>query len=194
MEKLKLLIDVDEVICHPGLLPAMNRFMGTNYSIWDFDTYYLDDMLGSDDNKERFYATLQDMDLYEEVEFLPDAIESIRELNEHFDIYICSSCAMFCCLDKSARFFADKYNFLIKYFPFLNPEHFILTGVKNIFKADIQIDDKASHLKGDITHKLMMTAYHNRKVSDEELSAAGIVRVDSWSDIKKYLFKLINLK
>lgn len=191
MEKLKLLIDVDEVICHPGLLPAMNRFMGTDYKIWDFTTYYIDDILGDDDNKQRFYDTLQDMDLYEEVEFLPGAIESIKELNEHFDIYICSSCAMFCCLDRSARFFADKYNFLIKYFPFLNPEHFILTGVKNLFKADIQIDDKAGHLKGDITHKLMMTAYHNREMKKEELDALGIIRVDSWEDIKEYLYKLI---
>jgi len=192
MEKMKLLIDVDEVICHPGLLPAMNRFMGTNYKINDFTTYYLDDILGDDENKQRFYDTLQDMDLYEEVEFIPDAVETIRELNDYFDIYICSSCAMFCCLDKSARFFADKYNFLIKNFPFLNPEKFILTGVKNIFKADIQIDDKASHLMGDIKHRLMMTAYHNREITDEELNDKNIKRVDSWSDIREYLMGLLN--
>ena len=35
--------------------------------------------------------------------------------------------------------------------------------------------------------KLLFTAWHNKDMSDEELSQQGIIRVDSWDDIKRIL-------
>ncbi len=191
MKKKIILIDVDGVICEPDLLPQMNKYLGTNYKMNDFTTYYIDDILGDEASKQKFYDSLLDIDLYERVEFMPGAVETIRELSEVLDIHICSSCAMFCMLDRSARFFADKYNFLIRTFPFLDPEKFIFTGVKNLFKADIQIDDKLSHLEGDIGLKLMFTAYHNRDVASETLKKAGAIRVNNWEDVKREIYKYL---
>ena len=54
---------------------------------------------------------------------------------------------------------------------------------KNIFKCDVQIDDRLSHLKGDAEIKLMYDAYHNREYDDEFLESRGIKRVKSWIDI-----------
>lgn len=42
MEKKDLLLDIDEVFCFSGFLPAINDFLGTNYKIDDFTEYYID--------------------------------------------------------------------------------------------------------------------------------------------------------
>ena len=182
-----ILIDVDEVICYNGFLPLLNKFLGTNYRLDDFTTYYIDDVIGSDEKKAKFYKLLEIVDLYENVEFLPGSIETIEKLSKQYEILICSACAMFCCLEKSGKFFKDKYNFLIKHFPFLDPNKFILTGEKNIFRADVQIDDRVQNLQGDIPVKLLMTSYHNKNFSDAELKKQGIIRVNSWKEIEKVL-------
>ncbi len=183
----KLLIDVDEVICHPTLMQEINNFLGTDYQLTDFTTYYIDDVLGDDENKQKFYKIIKNKNMYENVEFLDGAIETIEKLSKVYDIYICSACAMFCLLEDSGIYFKYKYDFLLKHFPFLNPEHFIFTGGKNIFKADVMIDDRPKNLMGDISTRIMMLSYHNRDISDEELEKNDIIKVSSWAEIEKIL-------
>ena len=88
---------------------------------------------------------------------------------------------------KSAKLFADKYNFLIRELPFLNPEDIIFTNSKNIFKADVQIDDRLPNLQGEVKTKLLFDAYHNRTITDEELQIQGVKRVKSWKEIEDIL-------
>ena len=45
MEKKKILLDCDKVICFSGFLEAVNDFLGTNYEIDDFTDYYIDDVI-----------------------------------------------------------------------------------------------------------------------------------------------------
>ena len=51
----KLLVDIDEVLCQSTFLDEMNKFLKTNYKIDDFTEYYIDDALGTDENKQKFY-------------------------------------------------------------------------------------------------------------------------------------------
>ena len=39
----RILLDVDEVICFPGFLNAINEFLNTNYEIDYFNDYYIDE-------------------------------------------------------------------------------------------------------------------------------------------------------
>ena len=182
-----LLVDVDEVICHPTLIDEINKFLHTNYRLTDFTEYYIDDVLGSDENKQKFYEIIKNKNMYEDAVLLDGVTDALKKLSKEYDIYICSACAMFCLLKESGIYFKYKYDFLIKNFPFLNPEHFIFTGGKNIFKADAMIDDRPKNLMGDIGTRIMMLSYHNRDISDEELKKNNIIKVSSWAEIENIL-------
>ena len=53
--KKKLLVDLDYVICYPGFLTILNKFLNTNYKEKDFTEYIIDDVIGSQEKKEEFY-------------------------------------------------------------------------------------------------------------------------------------------
>ena len=113
----------------------------------------------------------------------------MKKLNEVYDLYICSSCAIDIPVLKEASglYYKNKYDFLIQNFPFLDINKFIFTGCKNIFNADVQIDDKLSHLQNNTPIKLMYTAYHNKEYTDEYLAAQNVKRVNNWNDILNIL-------
>ena len=137
MVRKKILLDVDEVICSSGFLSAVNEFLGTNYEIDDFTDYYIDRKAIPKEKIEEFKEFVNNRNLYENTYILPGATEVIKRLNEVYDIYICSACVNGLNVEGSGKIFMDKYNFLIKNFSFLNPEYFIFTNTKNLFKADI---------------------------------------------------------
>lgn len=187
MKKEKLLLDIDEVICNPGFLYLINKFLDTNYQIDDFTDYYIDDVIGDDDKKQAFYKYYLQHNAYDYAELLPYAYEVIEKLNIKYDLYICSACVNPFFAKESGKLFMDKYNWLLKTFPFLNPNNFIFTNTKNMFKADIQIDDRLQNLNGDVKLKLLFVSYHNKDISDKELKASGVIRVDGWKEIENIL-------
>ena len=71
--------------------------------------------------------------------------------------------------------------------PFINPENYIFTSNKECIKAEIKIDDKISNLEGNSELKLLITAYHNKNISNEELKEKNIIRVNNWNDIAEIL-------
>lgn len=170
-------------------MDEINKFLDTKYSLDDFSEYYIDDVLGTDENKQKFYGIIKDKDLYQNAKIYDGAVESLKKLNEKYDIYICSACVMFCMQKESGIYFKHKYDFLIKNFSFLNPDNFIFTSSKNIFKADVQIDDRLKNLEGSVNKKILFTAYHNKNISDNELKEKGIIRVDNWNEITKILLE-----
>ena len=188
----KILLDVDEVICFSGFLEAVNDFMSTNYEIDDFTDYYIDEVVIPKERFNEFNGFVNDRNLYENAHILPGAIDTIKRLNEEYDIYICSSCVNDFDVNGSGRIFADKYNFLIRTFPFLDPKHFIFTSVKNMLKADIQIDDRVDNFDTDIEIKILFPSYHNKDVSDDELLEKGILRAgydwrSGWQEVETLL-------
>ena len=194
MVRKKILLDVDEVICSSGFLSAVNEFLGTNYEIDDFTDYYIDRKAIPKEKIEEFKEFVNNRNLYENTYILPGATEVIKRLNEVYDIYICSACVNGLNVEGSGKIFMDKYNFLIKNFSFLNPEHFIFTNTKNLFKADIQIDDRLSNLDDEIEIKILFPSYHNKNVTDEELKQKGMLRAgydwrNGWNEIEKILLK-----
>ena len=88
----------------------------------------------------------------------------------------------------------DKYSFLRKALPFLNPKNFIFTSAKHLFKADIQIDDCTSNFSSSVTTKILFPSYHNKELTSEELEAQGIVRAgiewkEGWKEVLDILLE-----
>ena len=192
--KQTLLLDVDEVIVFSGFLEAINDFLGTNYVIDEFSEYYIDSVVIPSDRMDEFNEFLRNRNLYDYAPLLPNAIEVIKKLNEVYDIYILSSCVNFLDVDGSGRYFADKYNFLRKTLPFIDPSHIILTSAKHLFVAGIQIDDRINNFGPHVNLKILFPSYHNKEITDEELKEKGIIRAgydwrDGWSNVEEILLK-----
>lgn len=194
MKKKDLLLDVDEVICFSGYLEAVNDFLNTNYNIDDFDCYYIDEKVIPKERFKEFNEYVSKRNLYDYTSFLPRAIETIKKLNEKYEIYICSACLNTFDLDNSGIQFKNKYDFLRKNLPFINPQKFILTSSKNMVKADIQIDDYLPNFDNDTKLKILFPSYHNKNIDDEILKEKNIIRAGydwktGWKEISKILLK-----
>ena len=183
----KILIDVDDVICDPGFLVLINKFLNTDYKIEDFKDYYIESVILDDNNRQEFYKYYLENNPYDCAEIYAGACDIIKKLNDVYDVYICSSCVNPFFIEDSGKLFMYKYNWLLSTFPFLDPHKFIFTSTKNLFKADIQIDDKLSNLDNDIPLKLLFTSYHNKDINDEELKKNNVIRANNWKEIEKLL-------
>lgn len=199
MKKKTLLLDIDEVFCFCGFLEAVNEFLGTNYEIDDFTNYYIDEAAIPKERMEEFNNFIKGKNMYENPFILPGAIEGIRALSEEYDIYVCSSCINPFDIENSGRRFADKYDMLLKYLPFLDPGHFIFTSAKHMFKADVQIDDRLSNFDESIETKILFPSYHNKDITDEELASKGAIRAgydwrEGWANVLNILLSKDTIK
>ena len=185
MEKKKLIVDFDDTIVYSIFFSLVNKFLKTNYSFDDFDNYYIDDIVPKD-KSEKFYSSFCDDDPYGEIKIIDGAVESLEKLSKEYEIYICSGCVMRVA-KYSAKLFAYKYDFLIKYFPFLNPRNFIFTNAKDVVCGDVMIDDLLSNLKGNYKKKILFTSYHNKNITKDELDKLGVVRASSWEEVCRIL-------
>lgn len=200
MEKKKnLLLDIDEVFCFPGFLDAINEFLESNYVLDDFSDYYIDEAVIPQERFNEFNKFLDSRNLYENAQILPYAKEVLKELDFIYNIYPCSSCINPFNIIGSGRLFADKYNFLISTIPFIEPEHFIFTNAKYLFKADIQIDDRLSNLNENIETCILFPSYHNKTISNDELVKRGILRAGydwrtGWLEVANILLDQSQIK
>ena len=67
-------------------------------------------------------------------------------------------------------------------------------NTKNLFKADIQIDDRLSNFDNEIETKILFPSYRNKNISDNELKQNGVIRAGyDWkngrNEIEKILLK-----
>lgn len=181
----RLLIDMDNCITDPLILEYINEFKNTNYKLDEQTDFYLQNLVTR--NKEQFWKFLNEKNLYENAELKDNCYETLKELNEIYDIYIVTSYlwkdGM---IDASGNNLANKYNYLKEKLPFIKPEKYIFTTNKNIIEADIGIDDRLNNLT-HLNKKILFDAWHNKNITDEELETIGAVRVNNWLDILKIL-------
>lgn len=180
-EKLDLLIDVDEVICLSGFLPAINEFLGTNYKIGDFTEYYIDKVAIPKERFAEWNEYLNSINLYDRAVLMLGAKKTIEKLNYLYKIGILSSCVNSLNIPGSGRLFKDKYEWLLSNLPFIDPHKFIFTSAKDLIKGDIIIDDRMPNLKSDIPTKILFPAYHNRDIKGKQIITQGIIKAgDNW--------------
>jgi len=181
----KIMIDLDDTIVTGGFLKIVNSYLNTNHTLDDVKEYYIESLLPEGITKD-YVKYFYNHDVYDYAEIFTDAKEVIEKLSKKYDVCICSSYVWNDGLEDSYIHLANKYKYLVKEFPFLDPKSFIFTSRKDLIACDIKIDDSIDNLKGDC-EKILFTAYHNKNVTENELTKLGIKRVNNWKEIEKLL-------
>lgn len=184
----KIALDLDDVICNGGFMHLINEFLHSNYTEEDVKGYYMQELIPKEKNKE-WREYFSNNNLYNYAKFLDGAYEAIKKLNDNYDLYIVSAYISKDMPEASAPMLCNKYNWLNKNLPFIDPEKYIFASKKDIFDCDIRIDDKISNLEGKAEIKLLFDSYHNKQYSKEDLESKGIIRVNGWKDIERILLK-----
>lgn len=185
MNNQTLMVDMDDVITHGGLLYLINDFLGTNYAESDFTDFYMQNIIP---NKEDFFKYFITKNLYDYCTLAPNAYEILEQLNNKYEVFIGTSYIYPEIKKDSGIILLHKYNYLYENLPFINPKNYVFLGNKEILNCDIKIDDKIENLKNART-KLLYSAYHNKDINEKVLTNNNIKRVDNWNDIKIKLLK-----
>lgn len=184
--KKTLMVDMDNVITDGIFLDLINDFLKTNYKLEEMTTFYLQELI--EENKEKFWNKVKDINFYENAKLIDNCYEVLKELSNHYEIYIVTAYIWNESLDLSGNNLKNKYYYLKENLPFIPIENYIFTTNKNIMNFDIKIDDRIPNLKNTNT-KLLFNAWHNKNISKEELEKENITRVNSWLEIKDILIK-----
>ena len=179
-----IMVDMDDVLTSGNFSEILEDYLGYKPDYDNIKTYYIQDILG--DKKADFFSKFKDMDMYEKATLLPDSYEVLKELSKHYKIYICTDYIWREIIEFAGNNLKNKYNFLYKKLDFIEPKNFIFVGDKSIVNCDIKIDDKLNNIEGTKT-KLLFTAWHNKDLTEEELTKQNIIRVNNWKDIQKIL-------
>lgn len=183
----KIMIDLDETICSPSYLKAVNKYLNTNYKYEDIKTYFVEDIIEEDKKQDFLDYFYRNVNVYDEAMILPDALGVIEKLSHFYEIYIVSAFVDKRRIKESSIMAKYKYEWILKNMPFIDPKKIVLTGSKDIIMCDIKIDDKVSNLKGYGETKLLMDQLHNQKYSFEELTNLNIKRVYDWQQVEAIL-------
>lgn len=116
---------------------------------------------------------LADPGYFRDLAVMPGSQEVIRELSEHFEIFI-TTAAM-----EVPTSFTAKYEWLREHFPFLSDMNFVFCGDKSIIRADFLIDDNVQHFKRFTGQGLLFTSPHN-------IFETGFVRVNDWQEVRRF--------
>jgi len=113
---------------------------------------------------------------FREAPLMEDAVETVRDLNEQYDLYIVSAAMEF------PGSLPEKYAWLKEHFPFLSWHQFVFCGSKSVIQGDIMIDDHFKNLDNFNGQTLLFTQPHN-----EGHDNRGHTRVIGWKDIRSIL-------
>ena len=177
---------MDDTILVDCYLEVVNEYLNTNYTYDDVDGYLVDNIVPKDQQKDYLDYFYNRINVYDYGKVRENAIEVIEQLNKYYDVFICSAYIDNRDIENCSKILLYKHKWLIENLPFIRPENFIFTNRKDAIPTDIIIDDKLDNL-GSAETKILITAYHNKEISDEELKAKNVIRVNNWNDIAEIL-------
>lgn len=185
MVKKSLMVDMDDVICTNGFIYLVNTFLGTNYTYSDFKDFYMQDILP---DKDIFFEWFLTQNIYDHCELNLGCYEVLKELNHEYNLFIATDYIWPEVSRKCGYIVGQKFEFLQRELPFINPRQYIFLANKSVLDMDIRLDDKIGNLDGAVI-KLLFSAYHNRTYTEDYLQSMGIERMNSWFDVKRRLLK-----
>jgi 5'(3')-deoxyribonucleotidase len=107
---------------------------------------------------------------------MPNAIDTLRILNEKYEVFIISSALEF------PNSLEEKYYWMEEHFPFITWKQLVLCGSKVMAKGDIMIDDHFKNLDYFDGRALLFSQPHNFGKENR-----GHERVEGWVEISKIL-------
>ena len=105
----------------------------------------------------------------------------IKELNQVYELFIVSAAMEF------PQSLSEKYEWLLKHFPFIHWQQIIFCGSKKPVTGDFMIDDHVKNLSHFDGERILFTATHNMNMHD-----TGYKRVNNWDEVRD-LFMLRNV-
>ncbi|PCX46997.1 5' nucleotidase, NT5C type, partial [Listeria monocytogenes] len=141
MSRKKIAIDMDEVLADTlgEIIDAVNERANLGITIESLNGKKLKHMMP--EHEGLVTEVLREPGFFRRLKVMPHAQEVVEKLNDHYDVYIATAA-----MDVPTSFH-DKYEWLLEFFPFLNPQHFVFCGRKNIVNADYLIDDNPKQLE-----------------------------------------------
>lgn len=173
MTRQSIAIDMDEVLADTigALIEGVNRRQQLNLQYDMFEGQRLRQAMP--EHEGILNGLLREPGFFYKLSVMPDAQEVVEKLSQHYDIYIATAA-----MDVPTSF-DDKYSWLRKHFPFLDPQQFVFCGRKNIVKADYLIDDNPKQLSIFTGTSIMFSAAHN---ANED----RFIRMNNWKEIEDY--------
>jgi len=171
MSRKKIAIDMDEVLADTlgAIIDGVNERANLGITVESLNGQKLKHVIPEHDGLVT--EILREPGFFRHLKVMPNAQEVVEKLNEHYDVYIATAA-----MDVPTSFH-DKYEWLLEHFPFLDPQHFVFCGRKNIINADYLIDDNPRQLAIFEGESIMYTAVHNMSLHDYK-------RVNGWKDVE----------
>ncbi|MCE5012344.1 5'(3')-deoxyribonucleotidase [Staphylococcus warneri] len=171
MSRKKIAIDMDEVLADTlgAIIDGVNERANLGITVESLNGQKLKHVIPEHDGLVT--EILREPGFFRHLKVMPNAQEVVEKLNEHYDVYIATAA-----MDVPTSFH-DKYEWLLEHFPFLDPQHFVFCGRKNIINANYLIDDNPRQLAIFEGESIMYTAVHNMNHHEYK-------RVNGWKDVE----------
>jgi len=168
MRKKTIAVDMDGVLAdiETQLIEEYNKEYGMNLSKEGIQGLSEEEAF-----KERtlLHGILNKGNFFRNLPVMPDAVESLQELQKNFEIFIVSAATEF------PISLAEKVAWLAEHFPFIKWENIVLCGSKRIINTDYLIDDHCKNLDHCMGKPIMFTAFHN-------INKTHHLRVNNWKE------------
>lgn len=148
-----------------------NRDFNANITLADLQGKWLWDVVSSE-HHPALQGYLDSGDFFESLEVMPEAQRVVRRLQQNYDVFIATAA-----MEVPASF-DQKYRWLGKHFPTIQPSNIVYCGDKGILRADFLIDDNPRQLRRFEGEGILFSSPHNIHVK-------GYRRVNDWLEVEK---------
>ena len=122
----------------------------------------------SEETKREYEGRLDEVPgIFSLMDPMPGAVEAVRELSEHYDVYILSTAPW-----NNLTAYSDKIQWLAKHFGDLFKKRVIVTHCKNLCDGDYLVDDRAKNGASEFPGEWVQF---------------GTERYPDWEEVTRYL-------
>ncbi len=122
----------------------------------------------SEETKREYEGRLDEVPgIFSLMDPMPGAVEAVRELSEHYDVYILSTAPW-----NNLTAYSDKIQWLTKHFGDLFKKRVIVTHCKNLCDGDYLVDDRAKNGASEFPGEWVQF---------------GTERYPDWEEVTRYL-------
>lgn len=165
--KKQILVDMDGVLAdvYSQFIDYEHKNTGILWRIEDFEGK-------PEDTIPSFRRHVMTPGFFRTAPLMPDSVEGLRFLNQHFRVLIVSSATEF------PQSLVEKQAWLNEYYPFITWQQMIFCGSKDSIRGDIMIDDHPKNICHFEGQRIMFSQPHNKF-----LKVDNCIRVSGWREI-----------
>lgn len=178
-KNLKIAIDVDNVLnnLNERTVELFNQTFAQNICLEDITSYNLFECLPYD-QAESYIKLWESRELWRSLTPPKDAVFAMEELCRDYDVYVVTA--------SRPQTFLWKYEWLLNWFPSIDPDRICCVQDKSLLDVDVIVDDCVEQLKSKVGWtRICFDQPWNRDVHDE---VYGIHRAKDWNEILEAVY------